>query len=65
MLPWSDCFNGNGFASGKLLWRLEKLLISDGAASSSGDVVIASVVSKEEDMRCFFLMCLSYLFSSV
>jgi hypothetical protein len=36
----SDSFNGNGFASGKLLWRSEKLLISDGAASSSGDVVI-------------------------
>jgi hypothetical protein len=40
MLPWSDSFNVNGFASGKLLWRSEKLLISDGAASSSGDVVI-------------------------
>jgi hypothetical protein len=33
-------FHGNGFASGKLLWRSEKLLISDRAASSSGDVVI-------------------------
>jgi hypothetical protein len=33
-------FNDNGFASGKLLWRSEKLLISDGAASSSGVVVI-------------------------
>jgi hypothetical protein len=33
-------FNDNGFASGKLLWRSEKLLISDGAASSSGIVVI-------------------------
>jgi hypothetical protein len=40
MLPRSDFFNGNGFASGKLLWRSKKLLISDGAASSSGDVVI-------------------------
>jgi hypothetical protein len=40
MLPWSDSFNGNGFASGKLHWRSEKLLINDGAMSSSGDVVI-------------------------
>jgi hypothetical protein len=40
MLPRSDSFNDNGFASGKLLWRSEKLLISDGAASSSGVVVI-------------------------
>jgi hypothetical protein len=40
MLPRSDSFNGNGFAFGKLLSRSEKLLISDGAASSSGVVVI-------------------------
>jgi hypothetical protein len=40
MLPRSDSFNDNGFAFGKLLWRSEKLLISDGAASSSGVVVI-------------------------
>jgi hypothetical protein len=40
MLPRSDSFNGNGFVSGKLLWRSEKLLISDGVASSLGDVVI-------------------------
>jgi hypothetical protein len=40
MLPRSDFFNDNGFAFGKLLWRSEKLLISDGAASSSGVVVI-------------------------
>jgi hypothetical protein len=40
MLHRSDSFNGNGFASGKLLWRSEKLVISDGAASSSGDIVI-------------------------
>ena len=40
MMPRSDSFNGNGFASGKLLWRSEKLQISDGAASSSGVVVI-------------------------
>ena len=39
-LPRSDSFNGNGFASGKLLWRFVKLLISDGAASSSGEEVI-------------------------
>jgi hypothetical protein len=40
MLSRSDSFNDNGFASGKLLWRSEKLLISDVAASSSGVVVI-------------------------
>ena len=40
MLSRSDCFNGNGFASGKLLWRSVKLQISDGAASSSGEEVI-------------------------
>jgi hypothetical protein len=40
MLPRSDSFNDNGFASDKILWRSEKLLISDGAASSSGVVVI-------------------------
>jgi hypothetical protein len=40
MLPRYDSFNGDGFASGKQLWRSEKLVISDGAASSSGDVVI-------------------------
>ena len=40
MLPRSDSFNGNGFASGKLLSRSVKLLISDGAASSSGEEVI-------------------------
>ena len=40
MLPRSDSFNGYGFAFGKLLWRSVKLLISDGAASSSGEEVI-------------------------
>ena len=40
MLPRSDSFNGNGFASRKLLLRSVKLLISDGAASSSGEEVI-------------------------
>ena len=40
MLPRSDSFNGNGFASDKLLSRSVKLLISDGAASSSGEEVI-------------------------
>jgi hypothetical protein len=40
MLPRSDSFNGNGFASGKPLWRSEKLLIRDEATSSSSDVVI-------------------------
>ena len=40
MLPRSDSFNGNGFPSGKLLSRSVKLLISDGAASSSGEEVI-------------------------
>jgi hypothetical protein len=40
MLPQSNSFNDNGFAPDNLLWRSEKLLISDGVASSSGDVVI-------------------------
>lgn len=40
MLPRSDSFNGNGFAFGKLLWRSVKLLISDGATSSSDEEVI-------------------------
>ena len=40
ILPRSDSFNGYGFASGKLLWRSAKLLISDGAASSLGEEVI-------------------------
>jgi hypothetical protein len=40
MLSRSDYFNGNGFVSGKLLWRFGKLLINDGAASNSGEVVI-------------------------
>jgi hypothetical protein len=40
VLPRSDSFNGDGFAFGKLLWRFAKLLISDGAASSSGEEVI-------------------------
>ena len=35
MMPRSDSFNDNGFASGKLIWSSVKLLISDGAASSS------------------------------
>jgi hypothetical protein len=35
-----DSFNANGFASGKLLWRFKKLLISDGVPSSLDDVVI-------------------------
>ena len=39
MLPRSDSFNDNGFASGKRLWRSVKLLISDGAASSLGEEV--------------------------
>ena len=40
MLPQSDSFNGYGFASGKLLWRSVKLLICDGAASSSDEEVV-------------------------
>jgi hypothetical protein len=48
MLTPSHSFNGNDFASDKLVWRSEKPLISDGAASSS-------VVLNEEDMRCSFL----------
>ena len=40
VLPRSDSFNGNGLSYGKLVWRSEKLMISDGAASSSGEEVI-------------------------
>lgn len=40
MLVRSDSFNGNGFASRKLFLRCVKLLISDGAASSSCEEVI-------------------------
>jgi hypothetical protein len=39
ILSRSDSFNNNGFVYGKLLWGSKKLLISDGAVSSSGDVV--------------------------
>ena len=34
MLPRSDSFNGNGFASDKLLWMFIKMRINDEAASS-------------------------------
>ena len=40
VLPRSDSFNGNGLSYGKLLWRSEKLMISDGATSSLGEEVI-------------------------
>ena len=40
MLPRSDSFNGNGFASGKLLWGSVKLQISDEAMSSLGEELI-------------------------
>ena len=40
VLPRSDSFNDNGLSYGKLFWRSEKLMISDGAASSSGEEVI-------------------------
>jgi hypothetical protein len=40
VLEFDRVSNGNGFASVKVLWRSKKLLISDGAASNSGDVVI-------------------------
>ena len=40
MLPRSVSFNGNGLSYGKLHWRSEKLMISDGAASSLGEEVI-------------------------
>ena len=43
VLPRSDSFNGNGFASSKLLSRSVKLQISDGAASSSGEEVICFI----------------------
>ena len=62
VLPRSDSFNGNGLSYDKLIWRSEKLLISDGAASSSGEEVIclfssllaATVASKKMD-RCWFI----------
>ena len=40
VLPRSDSFNGKGFSFGEPLWRSAKLHISDGAASSSGEVMI-------------------------
>ena len=40
VLPRSDSFNGNGLSYDKLLWRSEKLMISDRAALSSGEEVI-------------------------
>lgn len=40
MLPRSNSFNGYCFASGKLLWRSVKLLLSDGAALSLDEKVI-------------------------
>ena len=40
VLPRSDSFNDNGLSYGQLLWRSEKLMIKDGAASSSGEDVI-------------------------
>ena len=40
VLPRSDSFNSNGFIFGEPPWRSAKLHISDGAASSSGEVVI-------------------------
>ena len=65
MLPRSDSFNGNGFPLGKLLWRSIKLLISDGAASSSGEEVICLLFLREEDQALVFCIRLSYLFSHV
>ena len=40
MLLRSDSFIDNGLSYNKLLWRSEKLLINDGAASSSGEEMI-------------------------
>ena len=40
VLPRSDSVNGKGFTFGEPPWRFGKLHISDGAASSSGEVVI-------------------------
>ena len=48
VLPRSDSFNGIGFAFGEPPWGSAKLHINDGAASSSGVVVI----------HHFFLWCL-------
>jgi hypothetical protein len=72
MLSRSDSFNSNGFASGKLLWRSEKLLISDGSASSSGDVVICLPSlwwslrwCRRRRIGAGFCIGLSYLFNSI
>ena len=40
VLPRFDSVNGNGLSYVKLIWRSEKLMISDGAVSSSGEEVI-------------------------
>ena len=54
MLPRSDSFNGNGFASGKILWSSVKLLISNAAASSSGEEVICLLFLTGEGEALFF-----------
>ena len=61
VLSRSDSFNGNGLSYGKLFWRSENLLFSDGAASRSGEEVIclasflvaATAVPEERDSRWF------------
>ena len=64
-LPRSDSFNGNGFASSKLLWRSVKLQINDEAASSSGEEVICLLFLSEEGQVLDLCIGLSYLFSPV
>ena len=51
----SDSFNGNGFASGKLLWRSVKLLINDEAVLSSGEEVICLLFLSGEGHTLVFL----------
>ena len=72
MLPRSDSFNGYGFAFGKLLWRSVKLLISDGAASSSGEEVICLLSlggrfgdAEGEEQALVFSVGLSYPLSTI
>ena len=65
MLPWSDSFNDNDFASGKLFWRSVKLLISDGAASNSGEEMIYLLLLSGEGHALIFCIGLSHLFSPI
>ena len=52
VLPQSDSFNDKGFTLGQPPWRSVKLYISDGAASSSDEVVI-----RHSFLRCLQRWC--------